>query len=202
MSAPVDFYLDFPSAYSYIAVQRIDAIAAKHGRKTQWHVVSLPHVFKAVGYPAPATQVAKWRYAFRDWHRSCEIASLPHADPEVVPLDAKLARIAYWSLAERSVDLAKRFARAVIGRYWGEGKEVRTLEQLVAATRAIDLDPGLLAAAVADDAAKQRLVAATQAAVGAGVFGAPFAIADGEPFWGADRLDHLDRHLARQEARP
>jgi len=28
------------------------------------------------------------------------------------------------------------------------------------------------------------------------VFGSPYFIVDGEPFWGADRLDHVERWLA------
>ena len=33
-------------------------------------------------------------------------------------------------------------------------------------------------------------------AVAAGVFGSPFVIVDGEPFWGLDRFDQLERWLA------
>jgi 2-hydroxychromene-2-carboxylate isomerase len=43
---------------------------------------------------------------------------------------------------------------------------------------------------------KQRLRAEVETAIAAGVCGAPYFIADGEPFWGADRLDHLERWLA------
>ena len=35
-----------------------------------------------------------------------------------------------------------------------------------------------------------------QRAIVAGVFGSPFTIVDGEPFWGMDRLDQVDRRLA------
>ena len=37
----------------------------------------------------------------------------------------------------------------------------------------------------------------TEAAIAAGVFGAPFYVVDGEVFWGQDRLDYLDDHLDR-----
>jgi carboxymethylenebutenolidase len=36
----------------------------------------------------------------------------------------------------------------------------------------------------------------TEAAIAAGVFGAPFYVVDGEVFWGQDRLDYLDDFLA------
>ena len=47
-----------------------------------------------------------------------------------------------------------------------------------------------------DPAVKDRLKAETQAAIERGAFGSPYVIVDGEPFWGADRLDHVDRWLA------
>jgi carboxymethylenebutenolidase len=37
----------------------------------------------------------------------------------------------------------------------------------------------------------------TQAAIDAGVFGAPSYVVDGEMFWGQDRLDFVERALAR-----
>jgi len=194
--SPIDFYLDFPSSYSYIAAQRIDALARAQGRQVTWRVISLPHVFKALAYPLPMTQAAKWRYAMLDWHRSCELAGLPHVEPEVIPLDAKLARIVFWSLAADDAARSHDFARAVISRYWGEGHEVRTIEQLARACGPIGLRTAELEARAADPAARERLVAETSHAIEAGVFGAPFFVADGEPFWGADRLDQLARRLA------
>ena len=69
-------------------------------------------------------------------------------------------------------------------------------------------DEAVLAAALAEcglparrleDAHSQavhlRYEAATQAAVDAGVFGAPSYVVDGEIFWGQDRLDFLERRL-------
>jgi 2-hydroxychromene-2-carboxylate isomerase len=37
----------------------------------------------------------------------------------------------------------------------------------------------------------------TQAAIDAGVFGAPSYVVDGEIFWGQDRLDFVERALGR-----
>ena len=37
---------------------------------------------------------------------------------------------------------------------------------------------------------------ANDAAIARGVFGSPYVVVDGEPFWGADRLDQVERWLA------
>ena len=43
---------------------------------------------------------------------------------------------------------------------------------------------------------KERLRSETEAALAHGVFGSPFIIVDGEPFWGHDRLEQAERWLA------
>jgi 2-hydroxychromene-2-carboxylate isomerase len=43
---------------------------------------------------------------------------------------------------------------------------------------------------------KEALQREVQAAIDRGVFGSPFIIVEGEPFWGVDRFDQLERWLA------
>ena len=51
-------------------------------------------------------------------------------------------------------------------------------------------------AAIDDPAIKDALKREVEAAIARGVFGSPFVIVDGEPFWGLDRFDQLERWLA------
>ena len=50
--------------------------------------------------------------------------------------------------------------------------------------------------ALNDTAVKERVRREVDAAVSLGVFGSPYIVVDGEPFWGADRLDQVERWLA------
>ena len=45
---------------------------------------------------------------------------------------------------------------------------------------------------------KERLKRENAAAIAAGVFGAPFFIVDGEPFWGNDRRAQIEQWLGGQ----
>ena len=70
MAAPIDFYFDFSSPYGYLAAQKIDALAAKHGRTVDWHPMLLGVVFKETG-AAPLTMIPlKGDYSRRDFERS------------------------------------------------------------------------------------------------------------------------------------
>ena len=55
-------------------------------------------------------------------------------------------------------------------------------------------------AALEDKGAATRHLQAVSQALDTGMFGAPWFVVDGEPFWGHDRLDYLDRWLGRAAA--
>jgi 2-hydroxychromene-2-carboxylate isomerase len=58
------------------------------------------------------------------------------------------------------------------------------------------LDAPAAEAAWNDPAWKERLRQVNEQAIRIGVFGAPFFIVDGEPFWGNDRKAQIERLLA------
>jgi 2-hydroxychromene-2-carboxylate isomerase len=71
-----------------------------------------------------------------------------------------------------------------------------TPEQVAEAAAPLGIAAADLLAAVTDPAIKERLKAETERSLARGVFGSPFVIVDGEPFWGNDRLDEVERWLA------
>ena len=86
-------------------------------------------------------------------------------------------------------------ARAVYHAYFGEGRDISPPKVVVEIAESQGVDGAALAAALGDPAVKDRLKAETLAAMERGVFGSPYVMVDGEPFWGADRLDQVDRWL-------
>ena len=136
----------------------------------------------------------------RDFKRSAEIAGLPLTMPKPFPLDADLARRAFYRIETRDAELARAFALAVFDRYWAEGEDISTPEQIAGNTAAIGIGAEEMTAAADDEAAGAAAMAATEEAIEAGAFGVPYIVVDGEPFWGQDRLAHLDWWLERQSA--
>ena len=59
------------------------------------------------------------------------------------------------------------------------------------------LDAAEVAEGIAEPAIKTRVKEISEEGVAKGVFGSPFVLVDGEPFWGWDRLPMVDRWLAR-----
>ena len=52
-----------------------------------------------------------------------------------------------------------------------------------------------LTQALNEPAVKERLKTEVDAAIERGVFGSPYIVIDGEPFWGSDRLDQVEKWL-------
>ena len=198
MPAPIKFYFDFVSAYSYVAMNRIDALGARWGRDVEWHCVPLPEILAHHEATSPRDQPAKFAHNSKDFPRLCQMNDLPvFFPPEVPPYGATLHRLVFWQVNRKDPALAKEFARAVDHRYFGTGRQVRTARQLASACkdRGVKLSLKEIQAAADDKRAAKDLRAAYDRALADGMFGAPFTVLDGETFWGADRLDHVEYRL-------
>ncbi len=101
MSDPIEFFFEYVSPYAYIAAKQIEEVGARHGREVIWRPVSLGHVWKAIGATnvGPNSLPEKSKYILMDSGRSARIAGLPMAAPAVFPVDAKLARLAFYAIS-------------------------------------------------------------------------------------------------------
>lgn len=198
MTAPLDFYFDFSSPYAYIAAMRIDALAAKHGRDVNWHPMLLAFAFKAIGTQPLVQYPIKGDYARHDFLRSARELDIPLALPEKFPVGTVAAARAVMWLKQQLPDQAVPFAKAIFQAYFVAGRDISAPDVVYAVAGELGIDVAALQAGCESEAIKAALKQAVDDAVSQrGVFGAPFIFADGEPFWGADRLDMLDRWLAR-----
>lgn len=198
MAPPLEFYFDFSSPYGYIAACRIDAIAARHGRGVSWRPFLLGATFKLTGGQPLVAYPMKGQYSIHDFARSAREHGIPFAMPAMHPLATQTAARAFYWLDSRDADLARRFAKATYSAYFADGRDITEPSVLSSLAFSLGIDGPAMLAAANDDTWKQKLHAVTDDAIGVrGVFGSPFVFVDGEPFWGADRLDMIDRWLTR-----
>lgn len=196
MSQPLDFYFDFSSPYGYFASTRIDALAAKYGRSVKWHPLLLGAVFKTTGgMPLPMVPL-KGEYAFRDFERSARFYGIPYRRPGAFPIPTQLAaRAMLWVAQTHGDGKAVEFAKAVYAAYFVDGANITESGTVAAVASATGIDTEAVIEGANDPAIKERLKADVDAAVARGVFGSPFVLVDGEPFWGFDRFDQLEAFL-------
>jgi len=195
MPNPIEFWFDFSSPYSYIASELIDALAAKHGRTVNWRPMMLGSALKVTGSPLLVSVPLKGEYSKRDFDRSARYHGLPFKFPEVFPVLTLAAARGYYWLQDEEPGLARAFAHAVFRAYWVDGRNIGELEVVQDIVNKLGLDATTFALAIATPEAKERVKRESELAVSKGMFGAPYFIVDGEPFWGADRLPQIERWL-------
>ena len=196
-TSPLDFYFDFSSPYSYLLSEKIDELAARFGRQVRWHPILLGIVFKANG-SAPLTLQSppKAAYSLHDFARSARFMGIPYRHPTQFPLATQNAARAYYWLHGQDCGLARRFAHAVFRALFVDNRDVSTPETVLEIGAKIGVDRNRLETALQSPEMKERLKQEVDAALALGVFGAPYVVVDGEPFFGADRLPQIEQWLA------
>jgi 2-hydroxychromene-2-carboxylate isomerase len=195
MAEPIEFYFDFSSPYGYLGAQRIDEIGARHGRDVAWKPFLLGAVFKTTRSEPLLGIPMKGDYARVDIPRMARLLGVPFTLPSPFPFMSVAACRAYYWLQDRDKEKAKELAKAIYHASFGEGRDMSGAEAVIEVAGGLGVEPGELAGALKDPAVKDRLRAEVDAGIAKGVFGSPFIFVDGEPFWGNDRLDLVDRWL-------
>jgi 2-hydroxychromene-2-carboxylate isomerase len=198
MSEPIEFFFDFVSPYGYIASERIEAIAAKAGRKVVWRPILLGAVFKVSGgQPLTNLPPIKSDYSRHDFERSARQIGLAFRLPPGFPhATVGAARCFYWA-EEKDPAKAADFIHRCYRAYFAQGRDISKSEIVadIAAEAGFSRDEAL--AGMNDQRIKDRLKAAVDDAIARGVFGSPFVVVGKEGFWGADRLEQVAEWLRR-----
>ena len=196
LNRAIDFYFDFSSPYSYIASEWIEALAARHGRTVNWRAILLGATFQVTEIRSPVAYPLKREYTLLDFERSARFAGVPLVNPEKFPIPTQNAARVFWWLDAGDSARATGWARHCLRAYFARGVDLSDATAL----KALAADFGLVAneaeAVWNDPQCKLRLKSVNEAAIAAGVFGAPFFVIDGEPFWGNDRRPQIERWLA------
>lgn len=197
MAEPIAFYFEYSSPFGYIASERIEALAEKHGREIIWIPFLLGAVFKQEGTQSLVSYPMKGPYSKRDIERSARFHDIPYQWPPTFPIfTVNAARATLWA-QEAAPEKAVALIHAIYRKAFAEGQDIGHMDPVMEAAASVGLDPDILAEAVKSAPIKAKLKEVTSGALEKGVFGSPFFIVDGEPFWGADRMDMVDAWLSR-----
>jgi 2-hydroxychromene-2-carboxylate isomerase len=190
----LDFWFDFASTYSYPAAMRIGPLAAQAGVAVRFRPFLLGPIFKAQGWATSPFNLypEKGRHMWRDLERLCAEFHLPFQRPDPFPQNSLLA--ARVALAGLDHDWGEDFCRAVFRAQFGDGRRIDDPAVITDVLAGLKADPQATLAAAQSDEIKTRLRSETESAQALGLFGAPtFVTADGELFWGNDRLEQALR---------
>lgn len=194
---PVDFYFEFSSPYGYIAAELAQDFERRIGRPLKWRPMLLGPVFKVTG-ASPLTEIpVKGDYSKRDFPRSARFHGVAYTHPAKFPIGTVAALRAFYWLDDRDPVKARALARALYRAYFVDGTDISAPAAVLDVAASLDVDRASLAAALEDPSVKERAKREVEGAIAAGVFGSPFFIVDGEPFWGCDRMPMAEEWVRR-----
>lgn len=195
-SATIDFYFDYSSPYAYLASHTIEALAQKHGRTVTWRPILLGFVFKTTDSKPLVHIPLKGDYSMHDLKRTARETGVPFVIPDNFPIGTvAAARATLWVRANHA-DKTDALVHALFNAYFGNNTDISDAANVLQIAGTCGIDASALEQALGDNDVKALLKTEVDNALNAGVFGAPFMVVDGEPFWGHDRLPVIDRWLS------
>ncbi|MEP4036282.1 2-hydroxychromene-2-carboxylate isomerase [Pseudophaeobacter sp.] len=195
--ATIDFYFSTLSPYAYLAGTRLEQVAARQNAQINYKPMDIMALFgRTGGTPPKERHVSRQEYRLIELERQAKNNGLAiNLKPAHWPTNA--APSSYAIIAAQSAGggdvgaLVHGLMRAV----WAEERDIAQDDVIKSCLQSAGFDPALADSGLL--AGAERYAQNLEDAVKAGVFGAPFYVTeDGARFWGQDRIEDLERHLA------
>jgi 2-hydroxychromene-2-carboxylate isomerase len=192
----IDYFFAPISPFVYLAGNRLEQIAARHGATVRYIPLNAPALFPRTGGQVLAERHdSRKTYRLQELRRwSARLGMKLDLQPMFFPVNPAPASYAIIAAAKAGggdlAGLVQAFPRAV----WAEGRNIAEDEVVQEILAAHGFDPK-----IADKymlLAAETYMANLEEAAARGVFGVPFYIVGEERFWGQDRLEDLDLHLS------
>lgn len=200
--ARLDIFWSFRSPYSWLATDRLAAIAADYRVETRFRPVRPLAMREPDFFSRGRPQFLPYlmRDAFREGQRLGVVILPPRPDPidmdmatgKVAPAQPKMDRLLALVVAAGEQGRGLDFARAIGRRIWGGTENWHHDEALAAAAEEVDLRLGALEAWSREHkGAVARVIEENEADQLRHHWGVPLMVLDDEPFFGQDRIDAL-----------
>jgi 2-hydroxychromene-2-carboxylate isomerase len=199
--ASIDYYFSTLSIYAYLAGGRLEEIAARHGLEINYKPMDILGLFARTGGVPPAERhPSRQEYRAQEIRRQAKKRGMPvNIKPAFFPTNPApscYAIIAAQVAARGGGDGdVGALVQGVLRACFAQDQDIADDAVIAACLSDAGFDPGLTTSGLLSGA--ETYARNTEEAVEAGVFGSPFYICeDDERFWGQDRLEDLDAHLA------
>lgn len=199
MPKTVDYFFATVSPWTYLGHDRFQAMVKRYGAKVNIRPCDLGKVFPVSG-GLPLKQRAPQRQAYRmmELKRWPAFLQIPLTlEPKYFPAATEASSRLIIAANRISDEAAMALTGAVLRACWVEERDIADSDTLRRIAQENGFDAAELLHQASKDATKADYERYTQEAIERGVFGAPTYVIDGELFWGQDRLDFVERALAR-----
>jgi 2-hydroxychromene-2-carboxylate isomerase len=199
MGRTVDYYFAPQSPWAYLGHQRLAEIVQRTGAAVRVMPIDLGGKVFPISGGLPLGQRAPQRQAYRlvELQRYSKFLNVPlNLKPKYFPVAGDdAARLIIAADLVHGAAAAMAIAGGILAACWAQERNMADDKVLAELLHEQNLSANLLEQSHSQ-AVQVRYDTYTQAAIDAGVFGAPSYVVEGEIFWGQDRLDFVERALA------
>lgn len=191
----VDFFWDVGSTNSYFALKLLKSMAAKYGVEIAYRPLNLGYVFRHHNYVLMEEPKAKIDNRLTDLVRWARKYDLSFKVPSVFPI--KTSRALRGSIAMRDWGLEAAYVEAIFDAYWEAGDvEIGEYSSLRPIAARLGVDPDAFEARAEGGEVRAAIITETENALAEGIFGAPIIRVEDQLYWGKDRMEFVEAHLA------
>jgi len=200
MALHIDYYASLNSPWTHLGAARIEAMAMANNASLRIFPVDFGAIFpQSGGLPLPKRAPQRQAYRLMELARWRDYLGTPiNVEPKFFPSSEQATSGCVIGLRETVGDQpAIKLAHRVLKALWQEEKNPTDPTTLAGLIAEIGLDAEQVMKLGAEPRWAERRIEDTQAALDRGVFGAPSYVIGNEIFWGQDRLEFVERRLAR-----
>lgn len=193
----IDYYFATVSPFTYIAGTRLEEVAARHGATITYKPLDVVALFgRTGGMPPLQRPQARQDMRLQELRRQAAKHGMPITlKPAHWPTNPAPSSYAFIAAQKAGGGDLGKLVAAITAKCWAEEKNIAEDEVIAEALSEAGFDPKLASGMMLAEA--EEYAANLEEAAARGVFGAPFYITDtDERFWGQDRIEDLDLHLA------
>lgn len=188
MTRQIEFWFDFSSPYGYFASETVEHFGAETGHAIVWRPFLLGAIFTKTNMTPLAETPMRGSYARHDWQRVARLIGVPFHLPQSHPFAATKASRAYYWIEAITPKSAPAFVHGIFRAHFAEGRDPSDPAVIADVAETNRIDSAALLRAIETDEMKSLLRQKTDEAAARNIFGSPFFMVDGEPFWGWDRM--------------
>jgi 2-hydroxychromene-2-carboxylate isomerase len=198
MSEPAIFYYDFSSPYSYLAAERISGLFAEAGvDQPEWQPISFGHLLQVTGRRPWSFLSEPDPEHLEEIQRRAAERGLPEVVyPDGWPVDNYSLNPARAAIYAKESGRVVSFSLACFRQVFAGGKDMSDVDNVLVAAAACELHPNAVLKGIETKSVKEKLRAATEQALAAGVEGIPTVAVGDRLFWGDDRLEEAVETIA------
>ncbi|WP_211453374.1 2-hydroxychromene-2-carboxylate isomerase [Collimonas antrihumi] len=200
MSKLCEYYFAPHSPFAYLGHTRLQALSKQYDVKIALKPCDLSKVFNTSG-GLPLAKRAPQRQAYRleELRRWSEYLQVPlNLHPTFFPVQSDdAAKLIIATQLAHGTEAAMVLTGAIMRAVWAEQRNIADGATLIAIASELGHDGKTLLKSAETASVQSEFDRFTEDAISANIFGSPWYVVDGEPFWGQDRLDFVERALAR-----